>query len=190
MPTVPAEFFTVDAVREKEFSGASVQIIDAAPVTITNAEAVGLSESDNVTVSFSGDTVTLSGKWTSGFSDQIMYVDKGKCAPTDPDTGEIVPVKDQPDPLNLLQDPVTVIGFENVPANKDLLDIKTDTTQFVTCDIKIDYEYEDPEAPGEMITDSITHPFKIKNDFEAPTIWINDYMDKYGGHEEGSPFAP
>jgi len=99
----------------------------------------------HITITTLDDTITISGMYYSGFSDNAVYVSKGSS--------------------NLLETPTIATSLDALPPNKDLYEFNQDSiasiTVTYTIDVKYDSEVVDTETIDQVVKNSPTLGYNI-----------------------------
>ena len=145
------------ATRGKDFSQ-SVSV--TAPGSITSLSASLLGDAEPITVSTSGSTISLSGKYLSGWQDIFTYVDAYQSDKTDT--------------------PKTAINIPNMPPDKNLYDLAQDQTHFIYRQYAVTVTYKDPDTLL-SVTQSSSFEHQVFNDLEIMREFMANY--NYNGKD-------
>jgi hypothetical protein len=127
--------------------------------TITSVVATLDSAGDEITIVNSSSSFTISGRYLSGWQDEFYYVAAGESINTAPTE--------------------TAINIANMPANKNLFELKQDLQATVTKTYSVEVSWTDELlASG---TTTVTVPHDVVNDLEAIRIFMDNY--NYNGGE-------
>lgn len=137
------------AVRLKDFSF-TVGVSAGDSVDEITVSLIG--ESEPITITTTDSSFSASGKYITGFTDTLTYVNQGSS--------------------NLTETPTSVVGIQNMPTDKALFDLAQDQKQslFRTYSITVKYT-EDFESKTETI--QLQH--EVANDLES----IRSFMATY-----------
>jgi hypothetical protein len=127
--------------------------------SITSVVATLDSVGDEITIVNSSSSFTISGRYLSGWQDEFYYVAAGESINTAPTE--------------------TAINIANMPANKNLFELKQDLQATVTKTYSVEVSWTDELlASG---TTTVTVPHDVVNDLEAIRIFMDNY--NYNGGE-------
>lgn len=138
------------AIRGKNFN---VTISVTAPGEIISISASLVGESEPISISTS-DTISLSGKYLSGWQDIFTYVEAGESDKTDT--------------------PKTAVDIPNMPPDKNLYDLDQDQEHSIIRQYAVTVVYENSETLAEESA-SATLDHEVFNDLEA----MHDFMANY-----------
>ena len=128
--------------------------------SITSVNAVYNEEGDEIEVTNSSSSFTISGRYLSGWSDIFSYVEAGESVNTAPTQ--------------------TAINIANMPDDKNLFNLTQDMAAIVTKTYSVTVSYYDTDTMSSGTT-TITVPHDVNNDWEA----IRYYMDNYNYNGTG-----
>jgi hypothetical protein len=145
-----------DVVRAVDFS-LSISF-SAGSGTITSVTGELLGEVEPIIITPAGNSLLVSGKYLSGWTDTFTYVDAGES--------------------NLTQAPKTAIGTENLPASQNLFDLDQDQTYIVVRQFSVTVEYTEDSLP---YTTTFLIDHNVYNNLEAMRSFMDNY--NYNGGE-------
>lgn len=119
--------------------------------TIEGISCVLRSVEPDIIISTTTDTANIVGTYQDPFTDTFQFVSKGSS--------------------NLIENPTSVVGVENVPAQKDLFNLNQDTrgSFTLTFDVVVDYD-----GTG---TETFTVTQDITNEFEGIRSFMSNYYE-------------
>lgn len=108
---------------------------------------------DEPDIGVSIDGSTISGNYISTFFDEVSYVSKGSS--------------------DRIEDPTEIIGFGNLPPNKDAFSFRQDLRQFVNKLYKVTVTYTSIlSGPGTVVQ---IVPHQVNNNWSFGGIFIKNY---------------
>lgn len=143
------------ATRGKEFS---TTLTITAPGPISSSSATLIGDQDEIKIDANKGSITISGKYVSGWQDIFTYVEAGESDKTDT--------------------PKTAIDIPNMPRGKNLYDLAQDQKLSIFRDYEISIVYTDPTTFLET-TETIKATHEVQNDLDA----MNKYMADYNYNE-------
>jgi hypothetical protein len=139
------------AIRGKDFS---VSVSVAVPGTISSMTVSLIGGPEPITINVSGSSISLSGKYLSGWQDIFTYVEAGESDKTDT--------------------PKTAIDISNMPPDKNLYDLDQDKKQSIIRQYSVTVVYDDEETfVEETATANLDH--EVFNDLEAMRQFMANY---------------
>ena len=134
--------------------GVSVSSDGGDTFTIQSITAVLTGELDPITITTDTSSITISGKYLSGFEDVLTYV--------------------PPDESNRTTEPITVVGFNNLPGGQNLYNLDQDQNQFIFREYDVTVVYVN-DTTLEEITESAILTHEVLNDLEAVRSFMANY---------------
>lgn len=167
----PLAGLSSSTIREKEVDISFTIIGDAGEINIEVVDVVPQIEEKGLQLSWSGDTVTIKGVYSAGWSDKIIFIKKGEVTNLD-DNDNFAPLF----PQHIA--PTTVTGFSNVPEGQDLLVVKNDTKDYLDVLFDVTVNWEDPLVPDVVETETIVVTHRVGNDWDSAGAWMTAYIDR------------
>lgn len=121
--------------------------------TVTSVVATLEGEQDEIVITSSSSSFTVSGKYISGWQDVFTYVEAGESDKTDT--------------------PKSAINIANMPDQKNLYDLAQDQTESIIRTYNVTVEYDSLVGPGGSSTFSIPH--QVNNNLDAMKIFMAEY---------------
>ena len=140
------------AIRNTDFN---FTVNVSAPGDITSIDVVLTGEPEPINISIASSSFTVSGQYLTGFTDTLTYVSEGSS--------------------DLIEDPTSVVGIENMPADKALFDLDQDRKQSLTRSYTVTVKYTDDETMSTATSQS-TLNHVVLNDLEGIRSFMANYF--------------
>lgn len=122
--------------------------------TIQSVSAILTGEPDPITVTTDTDSITINGKYLSGFADILTYVTPGES--------------------NRTTDPIVAVGFNDIPDGQNLYNLDQDQKQFIFREYDVTVVYVN-DTTLEETTENTTLIHEVLNDLEAVRSFMANY---------------
>ena len=139
-----------DAIRLKNFSF-TVNVLAPGEVLSINVNLLG--DPEPITIVTEESSFTVTGKYETGFTDTLTYVNKGSS--------------------NLIEVPASVVGIQNMPDGKELFDLNQDQKQSLNRTYSVLVEYDEE---GTINTESLELTHTVLNDLESIRSFMANYF--------------
>jgi hypothetical protein len=122
--------------------------------TIQSITAVLIGEQDPIEVATDTSSITIEGSYLSGFEDLLTYVPPGESDRT--------------------TDPITAVGFNNLPGGQNLYNLDQDQKQFIFREYDVTVVYTN-DTTLEETTENVVLTHEVLNDLEAVRSFMSNY---------------
>lgn len=141
------------------------------------------SEEPDITTSNSVTVATISGRYLNRFEDHLQYLNPGKAwcngyftTPTNVPpalSGKVVTAN-----TDLIEEPTSIVGFGNLPANTNLFSLVGDTRTYVTETFNV-YVNVQPMGGTTQSNQAFTVVHDIYNDWEFYVIRVSEHKKTF-----------